>query len=263
MRYDIEIQPRNELTDHFFTRRESVGRCRGAPWVHSGVEHLSLYVRVELSFYTHRKTLRLKSIIGNDAFWVPPRLWAYAAGNQPDGDFTDYTPEEISSLIGYSNDAKALLQALLKTGFMDANPLRIHDWHEYNGILDFFSKRAKKAAEVRWAKERSKEKKRITAKQIRSEHSIAEPSIASSIKTPRTAFKIPSISEIKLQASKIGCSDREAEKFLAHFESNGWRVGSNPMRSWSAALQKWHLNGSKYGATPEPQTPQLLNIKVL
>lgn len=143
---------------------------------------MSLYVRVESSFYTHRKTLRLKALIGNDAFWVPPRLWSYAAGHQPDGCFKDYSCEEIAMLICYSGDAKALLEALIKAGFVDEKPLRVHDWHEYNGVLDFFSKRAKKAAEVRWEKQRLADQSKADqskAKQSRSEASIASSNASS------------------------------------------------------------------------------------
>ncbi len=64
-------------------------------------------------------------------------------------------------LIGYSGDAQALLQALLKAGFMDANPLRIHDWEEHNRYHVAFSERARNAALAMHEKRRqalSKEK---------------------------------------------------------------------------------------------------------
>ena len=118
---------------------------------------MSLYVRVRNSFWTHRKTLRLRAKIGDAAFWVPPRLWACAADNQPDGDFSDYSPEEIATLIGYSADASSMLRALQQTGFMDGKA--IHDWQEHNGYHSTFSERAKKAADARWLKESSKEKR--------------------------------------------------------------------------------------------------------
>jgi hypothetical protein len=111
-----------------------------------------LYVRLYTGFFTHRKTLRLRATLGNDAYWIPPRIWAYAVENQPDGDFSKYTPEEIASLIGYNGDALSMLQALLKAGFMDDAPLRIHDWCEHNGYHKTYSERAKKAAVARWAK---------------------------------------------------------------------------------------------------------------
>jgi hypothetical protein len=108
---------------------------------------------------------------------VVPRIWAYAAAHQPDGNFSDYSAQEIASLIFYDGDAKQMLQALLQAGFFDAKPLRIHDWHRYNGILDFFSKRASKAADARWAKEREKQRGK---EQSKAKHSIAETSIAPS-----------------------------------------------------------------------------------
>lgn len=117
---------------------------------------MSLFVRIEVSFWTHRKTMRLRSIIGEAALWLPIRLWSYAAQNQSDGDFSDYSAEEIALLLGYQLDAQAMLQALHKAGFM--HEMRIHDWESYNGYHAAYAERAKKAAAARWGKERSKEK---------------------------------------------------------------------------------------------------------
>ena len=118
---------------------------------------MSLFVKVFTSFYTHRKTMRARAILGDDAFWVLPRLWAYAAENQPDGDFSGYSDQEIAMLIGYSKDATSMLQALLQAGFIDENR-RIHDWAEHNSYHQTFADRAKVAAKARWEKERTKEK---------------------------------------------------------------------------------------------------------
>lgn len=115
---------------------------------------MSLYVRVYSNFYSHRKTARLRSVLGNDALWLPPRLWAYAAENQPDGNFEGYDADELAMLIGYIGDAQVMLTAMLGAGFMDSEPLRIHDWKEHNGYHDAFSIRAATAARARWSKER-------------------------------------------------------------------------------------------------------------
>ena len=61
-------------------------------------------------------------------------------------------------------------------------------------------------------------------------------------KRPRSQFKPPSIEEIKLQCAKIGLSEQEGDRFLNYYESNGWRVGRNPMRSWVHALTNWKNN---------------------
>lgn len=109
---------------------------------------MSLFIRVQTSFWTHRKTMRLRARLGDVALWLPPRLWSYAAENQPDGDFTKYSAEELAMLVGCSTDAQAMLQALQDSGFMDG--MKIHDWHEHNGYHEKFAERAKKAAAARW-----------------------------------------------------------------------------------------------------------------
>src|SRR4051812_3076095 len=137
---------------------------------------LSLFVKVNTSFYTHRKTARLKARIGTDAYWLPPRLWAYAAEYHPDGKLDGYNPEELASLLNYMGNAQAMLEAMLQAGFLDKDPLRIHDWSEHNSYHSTFAERAKTAADARWQKERTKEKE-----STREERRGEETSIASSM----------------------------------------------------------------------------------
>jgi hypothetical protein len=111
----------------------------------------NLYIQVKTGFYSHRKTARLRALIGDDAFWVVPRLWAYAAEHQPDGDLSSYDSMELANLIGCYKHATSMLQALKEVGYVDADG-KIHDWDEHNGYHAAYSARAKKAAEARWGK---------------------------------------------------------------------------------------------------------------
>jgi len=120
-----------------------------------GAGRVSLYVRLSISFFTHRKTAALFTLIGADAYWIPPRLWTYAATHQPDGDFTKYSDKEIALLIAYHGDASSMLQALQKSGFMDG--MKIHGWREHNAYHSVFAERATKAANARW-RQRGKRK---------------------------------------------------------------------------------------------------------
>lgn len=174
-----------------------------------------LYVRVQTGFYTHRKTVKLRLRLGNDAYWLPPRLWAYAAENQPDGDMSAYSAEELAELVGYSSTAKsnaqAMLQALKDSGFIDESGF-INDWAEYNGYHKMYSERAKKAALAMWAKRREKEKSPTPPKEDigqRTEESGDKQSTsnAPSIKAP-PARKTPKATSL---------SD---EEFLISLESN-------------------------------------------
>ncbi len=113
----------------------------------------NLYVRVMTGFYSHRKTIRLKVRLGMDAYWIPPRIWAYAAEHQADGNLSSYSSEELAELIGYSSNATSMLQALKDCGFVDPDGV-IHGWSEHNGYHERYSERAKTAAAARWGKKK-------------------------------------------------------------------------------------------------------------
>ena len=118
----------------------------------------TLYIRLRTGFYTHRKTARLRALIGDAAYWVPPRLWAYCAEHQPDGNLSSYSSEEISMLIGCSEHATSILGALKSCGFLDGDGA-IHGWEEHNGYHQSYSLRAKAAADARWLKKKEAKKK--------------------------------------------------------------------------------------------------------
>lgn len=71
-------------------------------------------------------------------------------------------------------------------------------------------------------------------------------------------FTPPTDSELALEAGKQGLPGPEADKFLAHYRSNGWRVGRGPMKDWRAALTGWKLRWEESrpitkGSTHAPQ----------
>jgi hypothetical protein len=55
-------------------------------------------------------------------------------------------------------------------------------------------------------------------------------------------FKKPTLAEVKFCAEKSGLPPNEAERFYSYYESNGWKVGRNPMRSWPHAVANWKKN---------------------
>lgn len=142
---------------------------------------MSLYIRLMTGFWKNRKTMRLRSKIGNDAYWIPPRLWSYAAENQPDGDFSTYSAEELAMLLEYASNPQALLEALIDSSFLDADQ-KLHGWDEHNGYHQVFAERAAKAASARWGKKTPPDPlKKQKEKGHRKEKSKHRVSIASSI----------------------------------------------------------------------------------
>ena len=84
-------------------------------------------------------------------------------------------------------------------------------------------------------------------------------------------FVKPTLEEIAQYCQERG-NTVDPQKFIDHYESNGWRVGKNPMKDWRAAVRTWESNsigetkrsgrkkwrtGSEAGITsaPEPRAP--------
>lgn len=57
-------------------------------------------------------------------------------------------------------------------------------------------------------------------------------------------FKKPSVDEIRTFVSKENLNV-DPERFCAYYESVGWHVGKNPMKSWKAACRTWDINAQK------------------
>lgn len=55
----------------------------------------------------------------------------------------------------------------------------------------------------------------------------------------RKRFTPPTQDEVEAYATEKGYTAFCAERFIAYYESNGWRVGRNPMKDWRAAVRGW------------------------
>ena len=63
-------------------------------------------------------------------------------------------------------------------------------------------------------------------------------------RSPSTKFTPPSLSDIIAYTDDVVLS----KKVYCHYESNGWKVGKNSMKSWRAAADQWKarsINESK------------------
>lgn len=60
-----------------------------------------------------------------------------------------------------------------------------------------------------------------------------------------TAFEKPTLEQVGWYFEEKGHPD-QAERFFNYYESNGWKVGKNPMKNWKAAVNNWIKNQELY-----------------
>ena len=56
----------------------------------------------------------------------------------------------------------------------------------------------------------------------------------------QTKFKKPTLDEVEAYTRESGYAV-SAERFIAYYDSVGWKVGKNPMKDWKAALRGWAI----------------------
>lgn len=62
-------------------------------------------------------------------------------------------------------------------------------------------------------------------------------------------FQKPTIEEIQAYIAEKGYNV-DGERWLAYYESNGWKVGKNPMKDWKAAIRTWAASDRKTQQKP-------------
>ena len=73
-------------------------------------------------------------------------------------------------------------------------------------------------------------------------------------KTAVKKFMPPTREEIRLEAAEIGLTQHEADRMYYFYESKGWMVGKNLMKSWKSALQGWRLRWlEQHGFVNQPK----------
>jgi hypothetical protein len=65
------------------------------------------------------------------------------------------------------------------------------------------------------------------------------------VKESKVGFVRPELFEVQNYFEEVG-NLTEAEGFFNYYESNGWKVGKNPMKDWKAASRNWIKNSKNY-----------------
>ncbi|MBI5192775.1 MAG: hypothetical protein HZA08_04955 [Nitrospirae bacterium] len=111
------------------------------------------YLNLDLDYFNHPKTRRLIGLLGRGSEAFPLRLWCYCGKYHPgDGRLSDYSVQEIESILEFNGENGKLVEALIKVGFLhkDSNSYYVHDWNEHSGHIAALKEKAIKAAKTRW-----------------------------------------------------------------------------------------------------------------
>ena len=68
----------------------------------------------------------------------------------------------------------------------------------------------------------------------------------------RKRFTPPTIEEVEAYCNESKYKIN-AEKFIAHYESNGWMVGKNKMKDWKSAVRNWWLRDNESAPKKQPE----------
>lgn len=109
---------------------------------------MTTWYKFPTSFFEEPRTFRLRKAIGDPAWWVPVRLWAFAASQDGSGDLSGYDAADIADAIHYTGNAIALMDALTPD-FMDKKR-RIVGWKELFALAESRRRAAIKGASARW-----------------------------------------------------------------------------------------------------------------
>ncbi len=114
--------------------------------------------RIDVSFFSHTKTKRLKKALGLEGVFALQQLWAYAAANKHDAEKV-YSVEDIELAVDWDGEPGSLVSVLATVGFVDEVPSGyvIHEWEAHNGYAATAAKRSeagRNAAAARWTSKR-------------------------------------------------------------------------------------------------------------
>lgn len=102
------------------------------------------------SYFEDIRLFKLRKQIGDDALWLPARLWCFCANAQTDGDLSEHSPESLAEVLRYHGKAD-LFAALESAGYIDAERCVV-DWAGHFSLFESRQRAARKGADGRWLK---------------------------------------------------------------------------------------------------------------
>ena len=166
-------------------------------------------------------------------------LWCFTADHSADGTVGRWPDGSIARACEWTGDAEAFVLALVATGWLDpceSHRLVVHDWTDHC---------------PRWVK--AKVARTTVATVVGTTvaththtHIHTQKPKPKPIKKERVRFVPPTLEQV-LEYCRGDRSPSNAQPFLDHYTSNGWKVGRNPMKDWQASFRNWCSRQKEFG----------------
>lgn len=206
-----------------------------------------------------------KTIIDSDAFIDMPvtaRLLYYDLGMRADDDGFVNSPKKIMRMVGASQDDLAILITKkfiipFETGVVVIKHWRIHNYirqdrkHETKYEQEMAQLAVKENGAYTLVDTCQSDVSQLTVS-CPTEVRLGKDRLGEDrLDSKRKRFSPPTLEEVKAY-----CDERknrvDPQRFIDYYESNGWKVGKNPMKDWKAAVRTWERgNYSKPTAVVE------------
>jgi len=179
-------------------------------------------IRVDVGFFTHRKTVKLIRRLGPEAAFALIRLWAYARTERPYGILKGMDTEDIAIASGWNGDNEKFFSNLVEVGFLDGPDenadYQLHNWEKRQPWAIESQKRSERATEMNKAKW-EKHRRKTTTAIYEPQNAIVEPSTSHrTTKQPENAahpyLTLPYLT--KLEESKRPELTIELQEILAN-----------------------------------------------
>lgn len=169
-------------------------------------------------------------------------LWSFTERNAwKDGDLSKWGPIGIAKAGRWTGKPEDFIKAMQTVNLL--NGMKIHSWKEHQAGMIHDRERRQPKHDTREIPAESPpntglDKMRLDKMRL----DKIRDTTSESLSLPRKAvFTAPTLQQVKDYCHERG-NRVNPEKFIAYYESNGWRVGRNPMKSWKGAVVTWEHN---------------------
>jgi len=177
------------------------------------------------------------------------KLWSWADQHTVDGNARSVTSSFLDRITCVSGFARAVENV----GWLDLSKgVFLPHFEEHNGqtaknraLTQTRVKRFRNAPSVTPAlpEKRREEKSTKEDAAMRAEDVPEDAPNGAACSGSRVGMnQKPTDGEAELYASKIGLPMSELAKWTDYYDSNGWKVGRVPMKSWQGAMRNWKRN---------------------